>query len=542
MSRTDRNVAGALLDLIADWGVTRLFTCPGSTEAAVLDALVDRGDLGLILTTHEGVTVSMADGLSRATGGPSVAYLHANVGLTNGLSNLYAAQLAYSPVVVLNGLKPATIQSRNGFTTARRVRDLVGQFVKDDWQSLTGGSVLEDVNRAFGLAVAEPAGPVWVGLSQDLLDQPADAPRPNVAAHRVDTRVVPGPAALASAAQLLREAQAPVLVAGSEVGRAGAVPAMVALCERLGAPVFMEERRGFERPGFPTGHPHFRGDYDVNHPLVQQADVLFFAGGRVFHEFEPAKRPSIPPGATVLHSHPDARQIGRVYGVDAGLVGDQRLVLDALAQLLPGGTGRPVLPAAPTQPAPAADPGARFLRPVDAVLAVTEALSGATLVGDATTAGGLLQRHADMGSDESYFVSSSGSLGWGMGAALGVRLGLPHRHVAAVLGDGVFQFGIQALWTAAYYRIPVTYVVLNNQRYAAVGAALRRFGGRAVDRGEYPGTDLAGPRIADVSTGFGVPGVRVSGLAELRAELRSARSAEGPVLIEVMTDPDDFGP
>ncbi|MGH3492986.1 MAG: thiamine pyrophosphate-binding protein, partial [Sciscionella sp.] len=155
-----RSTAVALLDLLHDWGVRRVFTCPGSTEAAVLDALVDRDDIELVLTTHESVAVSMADGLARATGEPSVAYLHANVGLGNGLANLYAAQIAYSPLVVLTGIKPAIIQSRAGFTTARRMRDLVGQFVKDDWQSLTADAVVEDVNRAFSLAVTEPSGPV----------------------------------------------------------------------------------------------------------------------------------------------------------------------------------------------------------------------------------------------------------------------------------------------------------------------------------------------------------------------------------------------
>ncbi|GAA5200138.1 benzoylformate decarboxylase [Rugosimonospora acidiphila] len=542
----DRTVTDALLDLVVDWGVTHLFTCPGSTEASVLDALVDRKDLELVLTTHEGVTVSIADGLSRITGDPSLAYLHANVGLTNGLANLYAAQLAHSPVVVLNGLKSTAVQSRDGFTTARHTRDLVAQFVKDDWQSLTDGAVIEDVNRAFGLAVAEPAGPVWVGLSQDLLTGPAGAATDDTRPHRVDTRVAPPAATLASAARLLGEARAPVLIAGNEVGRAGAVPAMVALSERLGAPVLMEERRGFERAGFPTGHPHYRGEYDVDHPLVQAADVLFFAGARVFHEFEATRRPALPPGASVLHSHPDARELGRVRGVDVGLVGDQRLVLEELARLLAGRAPTPLPPAGP-HPAAAPDPApgrlaAGVLRPVDAVRAITEALAGSTLVGDATTAGGLLQRYADKPSPESFFTTSSGSLGWGMGAALGIKLGLPHRHVAAVLGDGVFQFGIQALWTAARYNIPVSYVVLNNERYAAVGAALRRFNGRAVATNTYPGTDLAGPRIAEVSTAFGVPGVRVSGLRELRDELRAARSAQGPVLIEVMTDPDDFGP
>src|SRR5918999_211308 len=113
-----RPAVEALLDVIRDWGADRLFTCPGSTEAAVLDALVVRKDVELVLTTHEGVAVSMADGLARVTRRPTVAYLHANVGLTNGLGHLGAAQLAYSPVVVLNGIKPSSIQAREGFTTA----------------------------------------------------------------------------------------------------------------------------------------------------------------------------------------------------------------------------------------------------------------------------------------------------------------------------------------------------------------------------------------------------------------------------------------
>ena len=168
----------ALVDVDRDWGADRLFTCPGSTEAAVLDALVERKDVELVLTTHEGVAVSMADGLARATRRPSVAYLHANVGLTNGLANLYAAQLAYSPVVVLNGIKASSIQARQGFTTAPRMRDLVHQYVKSDWQSLTTEAIPEDVNRAFRTETTEPAGPGWVGLAQDLLESTAEVPVP----------------------------------------------------------------------------------------------------------------------------------------------------------------------------------------------------------------------------------------------------------------------------------------------------------------------------------------------------------------------------
>jgi benzoylformate decarboxylase len=129
-----------------------------------------------------------------------------------------------------------------------------------------------------------------------------------------------------------------------------------------------------------------------------------------------------------------------------------------------------------------------------------------------------------------------------MGAALGISMGMPGRRVAAVLGDGVFQFGMPALWSAARSALPVTYVVMNNQSYAAVGAALRRFGGEAVEQQYYPGVDIAGPRIADVSTAFGVPGERVDTLAGLREALERSKNVDSPTLVEVMTDPAVFGP
>ncbi len=533
--------ADALLDVIRGWGADRLFTCPGSTEAAVLDALVVRKDVELVLTTHEGVAVSMADGLARVTRRPSVAYLHANVGLTNGLGHLYAAQLAYSPVVVLNGIKASSIQAREGFTTARRMRDLVHQYVKSDWQSLTSAAIPEDVNRAFRTALTEPAGPVWVALSQDLLESTAEVSVPEAASYHFDSRVQPSPSAVRAAADLIAAADRPVLVAGSELARVGAVDRMVRLSEQLGAPVLHEDRRGFERPGFPTDHPHFRGQYELGHPVVQQADLLVFLGARLFHEFEPALVPPLPAGVPIVHSHTDPRHIGMTYGVDAALVGDQSLMLEALSAALPPLAPRSLPPAPPAaRRAPSASGGP--LSPGDVVDVVTESLRGAAIVGDATTAGGILQQRAHQHTGDDYFVSTSGSLGWGMGAALGIAMGMPDRHVAAVLGDGVFQFGLPALWSAARSGLPVTYVVMNNQSYAAVGAALRRFGGLAVEQQQFPGVDIAGPRIADISTAFGVPGQRVDTLADLRERLDAASAVDHPTLIEVMTDPSQFGP
>ncbi|WP_147376222.1 thiamine pyrophosphate-binding protein [Micromonospora radicis] len=534
-------VADTMLDVLRDWGIDRIFSCPGSTEAAVLDALTGRTDPRLVLTTHESVAVSMADGLARATGNPTVAYLHANVGLTNGLSHLYAAQLAHSPVVVLNGVKHRSVQSHDGFTTARRMAELVQQYVKSAWQSQTAQLVPEEVNRAIRASVTEPVGPVWLALAQDLLEQRWTGTAPDVSAFRFECRGAPAPDAVRAAADLIRAAERPLLVAGNEVARSDAVDGVVRLSERCGIPVLHEELRSFERPGFPTDHPHFRGRYHPQHPLVRAADVIVFLGVRLFNEFEPPTSPQIPPAARVVHAHPDPRRLGELHGVDVALTGDQELVVSALLTALPDTPTRQVPPRPGDEPRPTGGPRTgRRLRTTDVIEVLTDVLRDHVLVADATTAGDELQRRAVQRGPEDFFTTGSGSLGWGMGAALGVQLGLPHRRVAAIVGDGVFQFGIPALWSAARDRIPVTYVVLNNEGYAAVGRALRRLDGRAVRVDDYPGVDIAGPRIAEVSTAMGVPGSRVETLTELRERLVASRDVEHPVLVEVMTDPAEF--
>jgi benzoylformate decarboxylase len=129
-----------------------------------------------------------------------------------------------------------------------------------------------------------------------------------------------------------------------------------------------------------------------------------------------------------------------------------------------------------------------------------------------------------------------------MGAALGIKLARPEREVIAVMGDGAFQFGPQALWVAARYQIPVTYVVINNESYAAVGAALRRYGGTAVERGDFPGKDLSGIDVAAIARGYGVFAQRLHQATELAGAMDKARAHGGPALIEIMTDPDYLGP
>jgi benzoylformate decarboxylase len=545
-----RSGGRAVLETLLAWGVRRVFTCPGSTEAAFLDATLDHPDFEVVLTPHESIAVSAADGYARATGEPAVAYLHTHVGLANGLGHLNAARLARSPVIVLNGLKPALLQSHNGFTCIPDTGRLAEPYVRSQWQSLRTEEIPEDLNRAFRLALTEPSGPTWVGLSQDLMNATCTTPVPDPERFRPRGRTAPDPELIREAAGLLASAARPLLVAGAEVARHGAVGELVALAERLGVPVVNEDRRTYERPGFPTSHPHYAGLYDARRATVRDSDVIVFAGCRCFTEFEVPRGPDVPEGARTVHIHTDAAELGAIYGVDVGIVADERLALAGLLAGLPEGdlaarTGRVAEARAEYE----ADPGP--LPPetegVENVAAVAAALAeqvgeNTTIVGDATTTGAILLRRLPQDPPHQHYTTSSGSLGWAMGAALGVKLGRPEREVVAVLGDGAFQFGPQGLWVAARYQIPVTYVVINNESYAAVAAALRRYGGTAVDRGDFPGKDLSGIDVSALARGYGVFAERIHSAAELGGAMAKARAHQGPALIEIMTDPDYLGP
>jgi thiamine pyrophosphate-dependent acetolactate synthase large subunit-like protein len=140
-----------------------------------------------------------------------------------------------------------------------------------------------------------------------------------------------------------------------------------------------------------------------------------------------------------------------------------------------------------------------------------------------------------------HLASAGGSLGWGMGAAIGVQLAFPRARVVNVTGDGSFQFGLQALFTAQQLRLPVTTIVIDNTTYAAVRAALKRY--RKGERtGGYPATDMRGPDIAAIARGFGAFAETVERIADLGDALERAFAVDGPSVVVVKTDPEHTGP
>lgn len=559
-SRPPSDGAHAVFEVLADWGVDLLFTCPGSTEAAVLDASLEYPGCHTILTTHESIAVAAADGYARASGKPAVAYLHANVGLANGIAHLACASLTNSPVVVLNGMKSTEILNRGGFTTSPFQQDAVRQYVRSSRVVARAEEVAGDLSRALKVATAAPGGPVFLGLPQDLVETPTATPIPSASDHRVAARRRPDPEAVAAAAARLSSARAVAIVAGRECASPGAYAAVVALADYLGSPLLLEDRRSIAQAAIPGNHPLFCGSYTITNPAVASAEVVLVVGMSSFMEFEALREPQIPAGAQLIHIAADPEEIGKTQPTAFGLAGDAEWSLRDLFAALPPDDG--IASAARRAHAGAAIDayrsatlaarsarraryGEQPIHPEVLMEALHETLpSDCILVNDAVTSGGYMNDVLLPDSARSMFTTTGGSLGWGMGAAIGIQLARPQARVVTIVGDGVFQFGIQAFATAVALRLPLVFIVVDNASYAAVRAAMKRYRARTGQGhpGVYPASDLAGPDLAAIASGFGAHAQTITHLNELPNAIATALAHNGPSVVVVKTDTEHTGP
>ena len=557
---TKREMTGAqaFMETLKSWDVQYIFGLPGTTEASLLDALVDYKEISYVLATHEGVAVSMADGYARITGKPGVVSLHTNVGLANGLGQIHNAKVNGIPLLVCACIKDTRIQGRTAFTTSHDIQESVKQYTKWDWLVLRADAISENVTRALKIATSAPTGPVFVALPEDLMSNKAEIEIFEAKGYRLSPSLRACPKEVEKAAKVLLNAERPLIIAGSDVAKDGAWDDMLAFADLLGVPVAVENRLAVDFCAFPTNHPHYVGPFNPNADFVKNADVILAIGMRLFTEFVPPAFPQIPPTAKLIHVCADAFEVAKIYPVEVGLVADARSALkDLIAAVKQIGVDpawkqkqtecAEKINAAFKQRLQEEAAAVKDVRPIKAqrlATALAEVMDDdTTVVSDGITSNEPLVNHLPRTNPKSYFSSSSGGcIGWGPGAALGVKLGDPSRKVIGFVGDGVMQMGIQALWTAAKYEIPVVYVVANNRMYAAVKAGLLRFKGRAAEKGVFPGTDISGPDYAAVAKAFGLEGFRVSDPGEIAPTVRKALALNKPAVVDVLLDPEDCGP
>lgn len=509
-------------------GLTTMFGNPGSNELTFLDDLP--ADFRYVLGLHEGVVMAMADGYAQASGGPAFVNLHAAAGTGNAMGVLTNSWNSHTPLVVTAGQQVRSQVGTEALLSNVDAALLPRPLVKWSAEPLAATDVPRAVSQAVHTATTAPAGPVYLSIPLDDWRQDAGAGTEHLTRRAVTTAGSLDDDALAELAGLLDAAANPVLVLGPGVDAAHANDDAVALAERLRAPVWIAPSAA--RCPFPTRHPAFRGVLPASiggiTRLLAQHDLVLVAGAPVFryHQYEPGDY--LPDGATLLHLTDDPAEAARAP-MGRSVVADVGRAVRALAGAVRV-ADRPA-PTARLLPDPPAGDDVAPLAPATVLRTLSDAApEDAVFVKESTSTTAIVWDHLDLRHQGSYYFPAAGGLGWGMGAAVGVQLAQPGRRVVAVIGDGSANYAITALWTAAQYRVPVTFVILKNGTYAALRSFTEHMGVTGA-----PGIDVPGIDFVALAAGYGVRGRAVAGRADLRAALDEAFAGDEPVLLEVPT-------
>src|SRR5262245_23327573 len=501
----------AFLDLLKQEGVEIVFGNPGTTELPLMDAFAVENEIRYILGLQEAALMAMADGYAQASGKLTVLNLHVAPGLGNALGMLYDAQKAASPIMVTAGQQDLEYLVTEPILSAD-LPAIARPFVKWAAQVDRLADLPRLVHRAAKTALAPPTGPVFLSLPGDILKNEADLDL--MTPTRVAPRLRGDAAAVVAAADLLAKAKRPVIIAGDAVAQSHAHAELAELAELIGAPVYTEFVPN--TASFPSSHPLFRGAMirlapDVR-KVLEQHDVLFSVGGDLFTLSLPNPVDPMPPGLPLIHLDVDPWEIGKNYPAEVAILGDPKGTLPDITaavreRMSSGARGaarervkaasdaalaerealktkaRALAGKAPVQPLALLEAIGEML-PKDAVV-IEEALSSAPGIRS-------LIRSDD---PQSYFGLRGGGIGWGLPATIGAKLALPDRPVIGLIGDGSAMYTVQGLWTAARYRIPVIFVILNNTSYRILKQRLVALRGLAEQADTYVGMELTDPAI-----------------------------------------------
>jgi acetolactate synthase I/II/III large subunit len=532
-----------LADQLVAQGCELAFCVPGESYLPLLDGLyAHRSRVRVITCRHETAAANAADAYGKLTGRPGVCMVTRGPGATQAAVGVHTASQDSTPLVLLVGQVASGHRGREAFQEID-CQAVFGSMAKGVFEIDDPARIPEIVAGAFSLALGGRQGPVVISLPEDVLaaeTEADDAPRV------IARQPTAGPAQVAELRARLRDAQRPLVLVGGGPWDGPSCVRLAAWARACDLPVAASFRR---QDLLDNESANYVGDVGlgINPALAQRirdCDLLIAVGPRLTEIETQGYTLPTPPVApqTLVHVHPDPRELGRVYQPALGILAGLQSFTAALAadaridgsrwtewtraaradyerwSALPRDSDRLDLSAAIGQ-----------LR--DALPEDTIYCNGA---GNYTVWVHRFTRYRRWGTQ---LAPQSGAMGYGIPAALAAQLLHPERAVVAFAGDGCFQMCGQELATMVAERLPVLVIVANNRMLGTIRMHQeRRFPGRVM------ATDLVNPDFAGLARAYGAFGERVEHADELAGALRRAREADGPALIELLTDPDALTP
>jgi acetolactate synthase-1/2/3 large subunit len=536
-----RSAAALLVDCLAEQGCDRIFTVPGESFLAVLDALPDRPEIDVVTCRQEGGAAFMAcaDGAMNAAGSgrPGIAFVTRGPGATNASIGVHVAHQDSQPMILFVGDVARGMQGREGFQEV----DFPAFFAPIcKWAARIDdpARIPEYVARAHAVAISGRPGPVVLALPEDMLveEVPAAlAPRPM--ALRPAQAVCPD--AMRALFDMIGDAASPIAIIGGAGWNAKARAYFQQFAERIGLPVATAFRR---QDAIAPDSPVYAGNlgYGPNPALIErirQADLVIAVGARLGEATtEGYTVPTLEhPGQLFVHIHPDPEELGRVYRTDLALA----CAVDEFAECAALWDAEDIIPFDAGSQAHAEWRAWATPQPSDAaidlaacVAAMRAALPDDTIIcNGAGNFAGWWHRYWRYTAYPGQLAPTSGAMGYGIPAAVAAALRFAERTVVAVAGDGDFLMNGQELATAAQYGASLIVVVVDNGAYGTIRMHQER---------EYPGrvsaTALANPDFAALGAAYGAWSARVETTDQFVAALAEAKDRSGIRLIHALTD------
>lgn len=527
-------------------GVERVFCVPGESYLEILDALRDTG-IDTVTARQEGGAAMMAEADAKLTGRPGIVMATRGPGAANASAGVHVAQQDSTPLILFLGQVARGMIGRDAFQEVD-YHGFFGGMAKAVIQVEDAARIPEVISRAFHLAMSGRPGPVVVPVPEDVSRQTA----PGTPVSRAEPAAPsPSPREVDRFIARLENARRPFLLVGGSRWHAGDTPALARFAENWRLPVACEFRRQML---FNPLHAHYAGDVGlgVNPRLaerIRESDLLILLGGRLPETASGGYTlVEVPrPARDMVHIHPGPGELGRVYAAPLQINATPGAFLEAVNE-------RPAPRARPDDAAlaehvelarrdyldwstPDPDPRAA-VDPARIICRLRE-----TLPDDAIVTNGAgnhtqwLHRYYHYRRFGTQLAPTSGSMGYGLPAAVAAKLRYPERTVVCVTGDGCFQMTGMELATAVQCNAAVLILLFDNGMHGTIRMHQERsFPGRVM------ATDLVNPDFCALAQAFGAFGETVASTDEFEPAFRRAAAAERPALIHIETDPDIISP
>lgn len=553
MSTQRENIWGreAFLRLLKSEGVTHLFGNPGTTELPIMHALRDVDGIRYVLGLQESIVVAMADGYARASGELVCCNVHVAPGLGNAMGTLFTAWYSGTPMIVSAGQQ----EQGHGLTEPLLYGPLL-QMAQPVVKWAVEVTRLDDLprimHRAAKIAMTPPTGPVFISLPGDILN--TQVPLEIDTASRVRTDTVPSAGLLSDTVDEILKARNPVIMAGHEIVAADAFDVAAEFAEAIGAPVYQQSVPNGAH--FYSEHPQYMGGFSRNqlqvHDKLKPHDLLISLGADIMRMsvYDPVH--PVPDSTQVLHIGLNDHEMAKNEPALLAVRADLKHTLPLLTRALRERGGETLGKTASTRRNALAGSNwsarraqqievardkrsAQPMNPQWLMHSIVDSLpDDAIVVEEALVTSRPLLDLLPYKNRHSFYGNCSGGIGWAIAAAVGISLARPAQRVVAIIGDGSAMYSIQALWTAAHLKLPITYIIANNGGYRIIKERLRLFH----ENDNYIAMDFEDPPIASamLADGFGMPSVVANNADEMELALRESYRRDGPTLIEAMVE------